>query len=177
MLINKTYLAKYSPLPVNYDLTDVMIYVPVATEIWIRPLIGDELTDELDEQVTNNTLSEENATLLTEGLLWQYLAFATCYEALPICWSHFSEVGVTKGKSENSDSISLKDLTYIQEHLRKQVEFLKDSVKKWLCEHSESFPSMDCCACGCQCCENAQLHHPNKWLQLYGTCRPNISLK
>lgn len=177
MIINQKYLKQYSPLPLNYDLTDIMIYVPVATEIWVRPLIGDDLTDEIEEQVENNTLSDENATLLTDGLLWQYLSFATCLEALPICWSRFSEVGVTKGKSENSDSLSLKDMTYVEQHLRKQVEFLKDSVKKWLCQHSESFPALDCCQCGCSCCEQAQLHKPNKWLQLYGTCRPNVDLK
>ena len=167
-IINEKYFKKYSPIPLNYNMAELKNYISVATEIWVRPLIGVDLLDEIEEQVENNEVSPENATLLTEGKLWQYLAFATCLEGLPFIWSHFSEVGITVSESDTSKSISLKDLTYIQQHLRNQVEYLKDSVKKWLCEHQSSFPLMDCCACGCSCCgSNAKLNTPNPNYQLY----------
>lgn len=179
MIINQTYLKKYSPIPLNYNLTEVMNYVGVAEKIWIIPLIGYDLFDEIDEQVKNNTVSEENATLLTEGGLWQYLAFATVYEALPVIWAHISEVGITKGKSDNSDSLDLKDMTYMTQHIRNQVEVLKDQLKKWICEHNESFPLADVCACGCSsCCDhNAKLNRPNPEFLVYGTPRKNTNLK
>lgn len=170
MIINKQYLAKYSPLPSNYDFSEVMNYVPVAEEIWIRPLIGDDLYFEIEEQVKDNDVSEENATLLTEGKLWQYLSYATVLEGLPFIWTNISAAGITLGRSDNSESVSLKDMTYIESHLRRQVEFLKDSVKKWLCEHYESFPTLDVCACECSCCGGtAKLNHPNPMKQLYST--------
>ena len=135
MIINEKYMKQFSPIPLNYNMAEVKNYIPVAEKIWVIPLIGSDLFDEIDEQVKNNTVSEENATLLTEGGLWQYLAFATVYEALPMIWSHISEVGVTKGKSDNSDSLDLKDMTWVTQHLRNQVEVLKDQLKKWICEH------------------------------------------
>ena len=79
MIINEKYLKQYSPIPVNYNMAEVKNYIPVAEKIWVIPLIGSDLFEEIDEQVKNNTVSEENATLLTEGGLWQYLAFATVY--------------------------------------------------------------------------------------------------
>lgn len=168
MIINRKYFAEYSPIGKNYDYSEIMLYVPVATEIWLRPLIGSDLLDEIEEQVASNTVSEENAALLTEGKLWQYLCYATCYEGLPFLWTNISEVGITLGKSDNSDSITLKDLTYIQQHLRNQVEVLKDSVKRYICEHSELFPLADVCACECSCCgNNAKLNYPNPNQQLY----------
>lgn len=179
MIINEKYLKQYSPIPLNYNIAEVKNYIGVAEKIWVKPVIGYELFDEIEEQVMKNEVSEENATLLTEGGLWQYLSFATVLEALPILWGHISEVGITKGKSENSDSLSLKDMTYISQHIRNQVEVLKDQLKKWLCEHNESFPSMDCCSCGCSCCNEShgKLNAPNPLKQLYATRRINTDLK
>jgi hypothetical protein len=178
MIINESYLKKYSPIPLNYNIAEVKNYIGVAEKIWIKPVIGYDLFDEIEEQVANNEVSEENATLLTEGGLWQYLSFATVLEALPIIWSHISEVGITKGKSENSESLTLKDMTYVANHIRSQVEVLKDQLKKWLCEHRDSFPKVDCCGCGCSCChDNAKLNKPNPYKQLYSTRRLNTNLK
>ena len=178
MIINEKYLKQYSPIPLNYNLAEVKNYIGVAEKIWVKPIIGCDLFDEIQEQVDENNISEENATLLTEGGLWQYLAFATVLEALPIIWGHISEVGITKGKSENSDSLTLKDMTYIQQHIRGQVEVLKDQLKTWLCEHGESFPLLDCCSCGCSCCNDneGKLNSPNPMNQLYSTKRKMTNL-
>ena len=178
MIINEKYFKQYSPIPVNYNMTEIKNYIPVATKIWVIPVIGRNLYNELEQQVKNNQVSEANATLLTEGGLWQYLSFATVYEALPMVWSHISEVGVTKGRSDNSDSLELKDMTYVSQHLRNQVEVLKDQLKKWLCEHSVSFPLADVCACGCSSCqENAKLSKPNPQAQIWSTRRKCTDLK
>ena len=177
-IINKALLAKYSPLPINYDYSEIMNYVPVAQAIWVRSLIGDELMDELEDQVEHNNLTPENQALMTEGMLLQYLAYATCLEGLPFIFAHFSEVGVTKSKSDVSESVSLKDLSYIETHLRKQVEFLKETVKKYICEHNDVFVSADFCACGCSCCNQGKpLSTPNPNYMLYSPFRRNTNLK
>ena len=178
-IINKKLLAQYSPLPTNYDYSEIMNYVPVAQEIWVRPLIGDYLMDELEQQVADNNLSEANQALMTEGFLLQYLSYATCLEGLSFIWSHFSQTGISLGKSDNSDSITLKDLTYIEAHLRRQVEFLKDSVKRYICERSNYFPLVCQCDCECNSCcgGNAKLNNPNKYQQIYTAYRKCTDLK
>lgn len=174
MIINQKYLAQYCPLPIpgNYNFSEIMNYVPVAQEIWLRPILGDSFMDELEYQVKLNQVSEENATMFTEGGLYQYLAYATCLEGLPFIWTHMSEVGITLGKSDNSDSISLKDLTYIEQHLRRQVEFLKDAFIKWICSHQDSFPIFNpkgICPCCDSCCDGTgKLNTPNPFFEMYG---------
>lgn len=179
MIINKNFFAEYSPIGKNYDYSEIMLYVPVATEIWIRPLIGSDLLDEIEKQVQENNVSETNAALLTEGKLWQYLCYATCYEGLPFLWTNISEVGITLGHSDNSDSITLKDLTYIQQHLRNQVEVLKDSVKRYICEHAAYYPKADLCSCNCDgCCKHtAQLNAPNPQFQVYKPYKRNTNIR
>lgn len=176
-IINEKYFKEYSPIPINYNMAEIKNYISVSERIWVKPLIGDDLFDEIQEEVDNNTVSQENATLLTDGGLWQYLAFATVYEALPMIWSHISEVGVTKGKSDNSDSLDLKDMTYVSQHLRNQVEVLKDQVKKFICDHREYYPLADVCACGCECCDKPKLNRPNPNQELYSTLGKNTDLK
>lgn len=165
MLINKKYLSQYSPLPKegNYNYDEIMNYVSVSEEIWIRPILGDDLFNEIEEQVKNNTVSETNATLLTEGGLYQYLSYAVCLEGLPFIYARFNEAGITLPDMEHSKSVDLKQLTYIEQHLRRQVEFLKDKMIKWLDEHFESFPLYHPTDCQCnQCCnKNHKLNEPN----------------
>ena len=172
MIINQKYLKEYGIFPENYDLKEVMQYVPIAEEIWVKPLIGEDLLEEIEEQVEEDDLSPENSTLLTDGQLWRYLSMAVALEALPMLWVNLSQVGLTLGKSDNSDSISLKDLTLVQQHIRSQVEVLKESVKHFICQHQESFPSADLCSCGCSGCEsNSKLIKPNPLNILYSTRR------
>lgn len=179
MIINKQYLLQYSPLPSNYQVDELLNYVNVAEKTWIVPVLGEELYEDLQQQIDDDELSEEYGTLLTEGGLWQYLSFATVLEALPIIWSNFSEVGITLGKSENSDSVSLKDMTYIEHHIRNQVEVLKESLIKYLNDHCDSFPLFavsDCCQCAC-CGDKLGMAKPNPALQLYSPRRRRTTLK
>lgn len=146
-LINEEYLKEYSLFPKNYDLREVENFIPIAEQIHIVPILGLKLYEELIDQVTNNTLTEENSTLLLE--IYKVEGVAVMYEALPFVWSHISQVGITKGKSDNSDSIENKDLSYIQTHIKAQMDYAKKYLKKWLDDYSDNFPlyekDMECC--------------------------------
>lgn len=77
------------------------------------------------------------------------MAIGTAFEALPFIWSHMSEVGITKGHSDNSDSIDLKDLNYISQHLKAQLQARLDNLEYFLKTHLDSYPLYvvvdDCC--------------------------------
>lgn len=138
VLINEEYLKEYSLFPKNYDLTEIWNFVPVAEQIHILPILGINLYEELIDQVTNNTLTEENSTLLLE--IYKVEGIAVMYEALPFVWSHISAVGITNGKSDNSDSISNKDLAYIQTDVKAKMDYAKKYLKNWLEQYSDNFP-------------------------------------
>lgn len=171
MLINKKYFAKYSVLPVNYNYDDIMTYEPIAIRIWIEPLIGRYLLEELEYEIENNQVSDANATLLTTGGLWQYLCTAMCYEGLPFLWARANEVGITLGESDTYKSVTLKDLTYIQDHLRRMLEVLKEQVQDFLCSHCNQYPTFDTSVCGCNCiCNKGKAPiKPNPYWGLYST--------
>lgn len=146
-LINESYLKAYSPIPINYNYEDIRPFISVAEEIWIIPIIGRALYDELIEQVSKNEITPENSTLLVK--IYQLEAIAVLYEALPFVKSHISEVGITNGKSDNSDSISSTDFANLKNHLLTQIEVLKKMLKQFLETNKDCYPSYvsDVCTC------------------------------
>lgn len=176
-LMNAKWLKEFSLIPLNFNTKEIENFIKLAEEIWIVETIGYEWYEELLEQVRENNLTPENSTALVEAI-YPYLAMAVQYEALPSLWIHTTEVGLTLGSSENSTSVTLKDMTYYEQFIRRQLEVRKDYCKKWICEHIDSFPKASCCGCGCGCCQdNSKLNYPNPLKQIYGTSRKCTDLK
>lgn len=184
MIINKENIKKFSVIPFNFNLDDLLNFVEISEFKWVRPLLGEELFDEIQEQVENNELSEQNATLLTDGGLWRYLCQCIVYEYLPYNYLHFNETGVNKGFSESSESATLKDITYLTSHVRAQIENFKKFTYNWLLEREDSFPKwMPSDDCGCappptRCCNNnTTFHKPEPLKVVYGFKKKNIDIK
>ena len=203
-IINEAYFKAYCPVPMNFNMEEIYPFFHVAEELWLIDVLGVPLYNELLEQVNDNEVTELNSTLLLK--VYPYLSFAICYEALPFIGYHFSEVGVTKGNSENSDSVSINDMNYISNTLRTQVELLKRYLKKFLDDNAALYPlytpSTGCCECKCE--DNTEMiwnyyffgaemnkHQweryllgcmmkkdvPNPHLQMYSTPRRNVDIQ
>ena len=166
-LINAEYLKQYSLFPKNYDLTDIQNFIPVAEQIHILPILGVALYEELLEQVTTNTLTDENSTLLLE--VYRVEGIAVLYESLPFVWAHVSQVGITKGKSDNSDSLENKDLSYINTHVKAQLDYAKSYLRDWLNEYAVNFPLYKQ---EYECCSTMDKSH----LDIYGIKKDDIEL-
>lgn len=178
ILFNDRLLKEFSPIPLNFNTKEVKNYCKLAEVQWLLPIIGDAFYEELLYEIEKNKLTPENSTALVEAI-YPYLGFCVAYEALPSMLYHVSEVGVTKSKSDNSESISLKETTYFEGHLRRQIEARKDYLIKWLDEHAESFrlyhPS-NCCCDEC-CAKRPKLRAPNPMFSIYGMRKINTDLK
>lgn len=149
-LITEEYFKTYSPISDNYNIKDIKPYFHVAEKLWIEPIVGTPLYDELLDEVEKDEVTPEHATLLLN--IYPLLSFAIVYESLPFVSYHLSQVGITKGKSENSDSVSIKDVNYISTQLRNQCETMKMLLKKFLDEHAEHYPlyyAADNVECNC----------------------------
>ena len=146
-VLTEEYLKANAPISININLKQIKPYISIAEKIWLIPVLGLPLYEELLEEVNTNTLTEENSTLYL--MLAPYISFAVIYESAPFLMYHFSDVGVTRGKSDNSDSITINEANFISTRLRSTLETLKSNFKKWLDDHSDSYPlyKPDNCSC------------------------------
>ena len=203
-LITEEYFKTYSPISDNYNIKDIKPYFHVAEKLWIEPIIGTPLYEELLDEVEKNEVTPENATLLLN--IYPLLAFAITYESLPFVGYHLSQVGITKGKSEISEPVSINDVNYISTQLRNQCETMKKLLKKFLDENAEHYPLYYAdnnaeCNCDDECGWDWIYHYytdgtydkyqwqrsvaehrmrkfkPNSYNQLYSTRRYNMNLK
>lgn len=165
VLINEEYLKAYSPLPLNYKMDEIRPFITIAENIWLVDVVGKKLYSKLLEEVDNNNVSPENATLLLK--IYPYLAVAVCYEALPFIAYHFDNKGITKGKSDNSDSITGSELSNIQNHMKAELEVLKGMLVDFLRENTDLYPLYSDSNCshssnGIADCAWAMLDNTNK---------------
>ena len=203
-LITEEYFKTYSPIPDNYNIKEIKPYFHVAEKLWIEPIIGMPLYEELLDEVEKDEVTPENATLLLN--IYPLLAFAITYESLPFVGYHLSQVGITKGKSEISEPVSINDVNYISTQLRNQCETMKKLLKKFLDEKAEHYPLYYAdnnaeCNCDDECGWDWIYHYytdgtydkyqwqrsvaehrmrkfkPNSYNQLYTTRRYNMNLK
>ena len=191
-LIDFSYFAAYSPVPTNFNWEDIRPFVSIAEEVWVVDIVGRKLYNELLEQVATNTLTGENSTLLLK--IYPYLSMAIVYEAMPFLAYSITEKGITKGKSDNSDSITNSEMSNIQNHIRTQLEVLKKMLKNFLNENSDCYPLYqyddDCCSsadiddCGSFAlflwnANRIDAHRELKWYNFYQKMKskPNANIR
>lgn len=191
-LIDFSYFAAYSPVPTNFNWDDIRPFVSIAEEVWVVDIVGRKLYNELLEQVQNNNLTGENSTLLLK--IYPYLSMAIVYESMPFLAYSITEKGITKGKSDNSDSITNSELSNMQNHIRTQLEVLKKMLKNFLNENSDCYPLFkpddDCCTttdiddCGAFAlflwnANRIDAHRELKWYNFYQKIKnkPNANLR
>ena len=137
-LMNKEYLMEYSLLPINYNIDEVWNFIPIAEKLHIVPIIGVSLYNELLDQVQNNEVTPENASLLLQ--IYPFEGLAIIETAAPYLSMRINEAGITKNSSENSEPATVNDINYLINYIRSQMEPLKDSLTNWLDENRELFP-------------------------------------
>ena len=162
-VLTEEYLKANAPISININLKQIKPYISIAEKIWLEPVIGTPLFEELLEQVNTNTLTEENSTLYL--MLAPYISFAVIYESAPFLMYHFSDVGVTRGKSDNSDSITINEANFISTRLRSTLETLKSNFKKWMDGHSDNYPLYKPDNCSC---DNSECTDCDWIIQYYG---------
>lgn len=137
-LFNAEYLKEYSLLPTNFNLDEVWNFVPLTEQLHIIPIIGNELYKELLDQVEQNNVTPANATLLLE--IYPFEGLALMEVAMPYISYHITEVGITIGRSENSEGASVKDVNYLTDYIKSQMVPLKQKLRDFLNANKELYP-------------------------------------
>ena len=139
-LMNKEYLKEYSLLPINFNTDEIWNFIPLAEQLHIVPIIGQEMYKELLDQVENNEVTPENASLLLQ--IYPFEGLAIMEVSMPYIAYHITEVGITKGSSENSDSVTTNDINYLTNYVRSQMVPCKERLIEFISQNSELYPNI-----------------------------------
>lgn len=138
LLISETLLKLHSPISKNVGVDRIYPFVTLAQEYYVVPVIGQPLKEELQHQIVDDTLTEANKALILK--IAPSLAFWTSYLAVRGLAYSFTQKGILKEKSENSDPIEEKELAEYELSLKNQAEMYTELLIKYLCHCQELYP-------------------------------------
>ena len=138
VIISEELLKANSPITTDTVVAEFVPYVAIAQSIYVEPVLGTPLMDELKQQIESNSLTPANSRLIEKTA--SPLAYFTAYQALPFHWAKIVNKGITIKESENSKGVALNDISQLRRWLRNDAELLVKLLVKYLYKHKEEYP-------------------------------------
>lgn len=137
-LINEQLFKQHSPVTANTNIAEFVPYICIAQELHISEILGNPLMDELQAQISENTLTGENSNLILR--IAPALSFYAVYQALPFHWATIINKGITIRESENSKGIDIKDLAQLRQWIKNDADTLKQQLVDYLMHNATDYP-------------------------------------
>lgn len=138
LIISEELLKLYTPLSKNVDVDKVYPYLHLAQPYFLQPILGDALLSEIQSQVETDELTEENKALIIKCA--PVIGYYATYLAMRSLAYSITEKGITLEQSENSRSISEKELGEYILSIKQQAEMYAELLIKYLCRCALSYP-------------------------------------
>ena len=138
LLISEELLKLYSPISKNVGVDRIFPFIHLAQPYYIVPILGKALTEELQYQIEEDALTEENKALILK--IAMPLAMWTSYLAVRGLGYSFTQKGITKEKSENSESLNEKEMAEYMLQLKNQAEMAQELLISYLCNCRDLYP-------------------------------------
>lgn len=155
-LINEDLFKAYSPVREDTAVVEFVPYILMAQKMYIKPLIGIPLYEELQTQIKAasvdpappvNPISPQNRALIIE--LAPALSHYAVYQGLPFHWASLVNKGVTIRESENSKGVDVNDVAQLRRWLKDDAERLARDLVDYLrnCGDYPLYKPADACGC------------------------------
>jgi len=132
------YLTKFTPLSKNIDVDDLTNHLESTELIWTREILGKLLYDDLKTKFINQTLSNDEITLVS--LLKNHICYRTAEMAIPFLNVKIKNKGPVKLKGDFEEPAGLNDMKYLREELKNRAEYFEMEVKNYLCKYASLYP-------------------------------------
>ncbi|GAB6010782.1 DUF6712 family protein [Viscerimonas tarda] len=137
-IINEELFRQHSPVTGNTDLTEFTPYISIAQELYIVPVLGEPLMDELKSQIASNTLSEANSRLIVK--IAPALSFFAVYQGLPFHWATIVNKGITIRESENSKGVDINDVAQLRRWIKDDASVFISLLTNYLSAEQSAYP-------------------------------------
>lgn len=149
-IINEELFQQYCPVKeVTNAPAAFLPYIGIAQKIYVEPILGAPLIDEVQRQIESGDISPEIQSLIRATA--PVLAFYTVYQGLPFHWASIVNKGVTIRESENSKGVAINDVAQLRRWLKDDAEVLARDLVDFLTTHRDDYPAWrpeSACGCG-----------------------------
>lgn len=147
LLVTQNDFNTYTQFSMNIDVKWYKSSILVAQQIRFYKCLGNDLIDELQLQISTNTITPTNQVLL--DMLAPSLVFYTYFEALPFLWVRNENAGLVINNPESTQSISKGDMVYLRGNLEVNGDFYKRELLEYLDQNYTLYPLYPYNDCSC----------------------------
>jgi len=139
LFINDQYIKKYSQINGSVDPNLMYPSIVLAQEKYLMPLLGSVLYKKLKDDVENNTLAGDYATLMNEYCR-RVLLWATICEVTPHLTYKIDNGTIVQRSSEDSSSIDDSTMNEFVARFKTNYDFYAKQLTMYLCANNGLFP-------------------------------------
>lgn len=139
LMIDETTVKKTTFIDENVDVNLIKATIETAQDLYILPILGTALYNEILGQISAGTLTAANTTLL-DTYIRKALVWWTLTEGVDVFTYKFRNKGVLKETSENTQTSSLEEIKRLIDKFRNRAEEYSERTTKYLFENYATYP-------------------------------------
>ncbi len=139
LFISEDTIKKSTTINGNVDVELLLPYIKVAQDIHVHQLLGTDLYDKLQSDISGGTLTGAYKTLV-DTYIQPLLIHYSLYECLPFLSYKIMNKDIVRKISETSSPASLEDIKYIRNIVRDTAEFYGERMVEYIRNNTSSYP-------------------------------------
>lgn len=139
LFVSEDTIKKSTTINGNVDVELLLPYIKVAQDIHIHQLLGTDLYDKIQADITGGTLTG-NYQSFTDDYIQPVLIHYALFECLPFLSYKIMNKDIVRKISETSTPASLEDIKYMREIVKNTAEYYATRLVDYLCNNNHLFP-------------------------------------
>jgi hypothetical protein len=139
LIITENYLKQSSIINDNADMKVITPTVILVQDLYIHPILGTDLFNEIKTQISNSSVSATNQTLLDDYILPTMVWYLLC-ECTPVFKYRYMNKGIMVKNSENSQPADLTEIQYLMDKWKNNAEAYAQRATNFLIRYSTTYP-------------------------------------
>ncbi len=139
LFISENKLKKSTTINGNVDVELLRPYMKVAQDLHIHRILGTDLYNKLQSDISGSSLSGNYQTLV-DDYIQDALVHWSLYECIPFLGYKIMNKDIVRKTSETSTGASLEELDYLREIVRNTAEWYTERIIDYLTHNTSIFP-------------------------------------
>lgn len=139
LFISENYLKEYSIINNNADMKVITPTIQLVQDIYIHPILGTALYNDIITNLNANTLSTDYQTLLDSYVIPCMLWYTLC-ECTPVFKYRYMNKGVMVKNSDNSQPADLNEIQFLMDKWKNNAELYAERITKFLRVNIATYP-------------------------------------
>lgn len=135
----EAFIKKNGIITQNVDVKDFTPLIQYSAKAFIKRQIGSYFFNDLLTKYNDQTLSPDEV-LLVEKIQFA-VAWRACANAVVTLTYQLKNKGLQTQVDENSESVELKEVTFVYDHYIQQASYFEKELREFLLENKADYPN------------------------------------